>query len=480
MSEPMTDLLAKDRVSFSRWASGIILCAGLLGLGGVPGHAEEVAASAAEIAKADAVLWSKPGAAELAATRDKLQQAALSGNDEAQRILGEHLLNGWVLEKDVAKGLEWLEKAAQAGNAQAQADLGQLFLFGDPVTPDLSRASELLEAAAQQGDVAALRVLGEQLIGGWRLPRDAERGQALLQQAIDAGSADAHVALGKLLLHGTGLEEDSGLALEHFEAAAEAGNGHGLAAYGEHLMWQFSSPSKAEAMLQRAGELGASEAWVVLAHGAMYGYLGGGRVSRAKFDGYAEKARAAGEDEIEVLEATRNMWGINMRASGPQTLARLRSAADDGNATAARFLIELLRDGNGLNVRRDIKGATAALESYGALLGDVAQAQYALTLEASKARTPRAYAPVVDAYLARPDLKSMWFAKEILKANPNIAFYILQKRFREDGSYSGSLNGYATRSTLRAVYKACRKLDHPERCNDSVMRPDIVGALLAQ
>ena len=212
----------------------------------------------------------------------------------------------------------------------------------------------------------------------------------------------------------------------------------------------------------------------------MYGYLGGGSVSRAKFGRYAEKARAAGEEEIAVLEATRNMWGINMRADGPETLARLTAAAEDGNVAAARFLIELLRDGNGLNVHRDSAAADAALDRFGALLGETATAQYALTLKAGKARTPAAYAPVAADYGARPDLKSVWFGEEIVKANPNVAFYILQQRFRDAGSYSGPLNGYATRATLRAVYKACRTLDRPERCDDNAMRPDVIGALLAR
>ncbi|WP_137700272.1 hypothetical protein [Marimonas lutisalis] len=83
--------------------------------------------------------------------------------------------------------------------------------------------------------------------------------------------------------------------------------------------------------------------------------------------------RAAGEDEIEVYEATRNMWGINMRADGPETIARLRHAADGGNAAAAGFLIELLQDGNDLNLRRDLDAAGEALALYGKLLSEKAR-----------------------------------------------------------------------------------------------------------
>ena len=467
------------RRSTSLGSLGAVLLVLSLVFMGSSADAQSDAEISARTKDAEAALWSNSRAEKLQA-RQELEQAAQDGDVEAQRILGQHLLNGWVLDQDVEQGLAWLERAAKSGNAAAQSELGQAYLWGRVVAQDQARAAQLLEAAAAKGDAAALVVLGEQLVAGWTFPREVERGLAMLEQVIEGGDDKAQIALGKLLLHGTGLSTDTDRAKALFEAAAEAGNGHGLAEYGEYLMWQFTSPAAAEVMLERAAELGATEAWVTLAHGAMYGYLGGGAVSRAKFEGYAEKARAAGEEDIAVLEATRNMWGINMRADGPETLGRLRDAANSGNAAAARFLIELLRDGNGLNVRRDLSAAAAALGSYGALLGDTAKAQYELTLEAAKARTPSAYGPVAQAYSARPDLKSVWFGQEIVKANPNVAFYILQQRFQEDGSYSGPLDGYATRSTLRAVYKACRGLDRPERCADSAMRPDILGALLAQ
>ncbi len=468
--------LATSSAMFRR--AGAVLAVSALCFGAVSGVAQSQPTP--EVSEAEGQLWTNPKPDDLSRARQVLETAALAGQVDAQRLLGQHLLHGWVLEQDVEEGLMWLEKAIAAGNADAESELGQSLLWGQDVPQDLRRAAELLASAADKGQVAAQRVLGEQLIGGWTMARDPERGLTLLQQAIAAGDAEAHVALGKLQLYGTGIKTDRKQALAHFEAAAEAGNGHGLAVYGEYWMWRFSSPAKAEAMLVRAANMGATEAWVTLAHGAMYGYLGGGRKSRAKFNGYAAKAREAGEDEIAVLEATRNMWGINMRADGHKTVARLTGAAENGNVAAAKFLIELLRDGNGLNVRRDLKAANAALERYAPLLGDTQTQQYALTFRASAARTPKAYAPVAMDYVTRTDLKTDWLAQQIVRANPNVAFYILQQRFRETGSYSGKLNGYATRSTLRAVYKACLGLDHPERCNDSVMRSDIIADLVAQ
>ncbi|NIY77857.1 sel1 repeat family protein [Celeribacter sp. HF31] len=455
--------------------AALLLGAGLCVLG-----AAAVAQTPAsfDLDAAQTALWSEPDADQIATLQADLEAAAASGDVAAQHLLGQHLLNGWVLPQDVPRGLSLLETLAETGHVGALTDLGQAYLWGTALPADPDVAVPYLERAATNGGTEAQRILGEQMIGGWVLPRDVTRGQAYLDQAISGGDVEARIALGKLQLYGIGVPKDEAAALAQFEAAAEAGNGHGLAAYGDALMWEFTDPPRAEALLQRAGEMGASEAWVSLARGAMYGYLGGGSVSRAKFDGYAEKALNAGEEDVAVLEATRQMWGINMRASGPETIAILREAAEGGNAAAARFLIALLRDGNGLNLRRDRAEAAAALDQFGPLLSDKEQAQYALTLRAATARTPKAYAPVAADYAAHPELHSGWFAQELLKANPNVAVYILQKQFAEEGLYRGALDGFATRQTLRAVYKACLGLEHPERCNDSVMRSDIMGALL--
>ncbi len=435
---------------------------------------------APNIAQAEAMLWGATSAEQIEEVRTLLETAAMSDDPDAQYHLGRHLLNGWVIAQDKDKGLQLLEASAAAKHSAALITLGEEFLWGSNVTADPARAAGYLETASAQGDVSAKRVLGEQLVSGAVLQRDVASGTALLQEAISAGDVEAHIALGKLHLHGIGLTQDRARALELFEAAAQAGNGHGLAAYGDALMWSQRDPAQAEAILNRAGELQANEAWVSLANGAMYGYLGGGRISRAKFEGYAEKARAAGEEKIAVLEAERNMWGINMRASGPETLARLRSAAEAGNATAAGFLIELTRDGNGLNVRREPERARAVLADFGSLFSDKKREQYALSIDAALARQAQDYAPMADVFNARADLRSNWFGTQIAKANLNLAFYILQQKFASDGLYGGPINGYATPSTLRVAAQVCRELDLNEYCADNVLQPGVVGALIVR
>jgi len=458
-------------------ATGLLICCGI----GQPILAEELQGdSATWVTTGEALLWGSDGTTDPARARSLFETAAAQGNLKAMRILGEQLLGGWVFDQDVDQGVALLEQAAGAGDPVAQRVLGQAFLWGTGVQPDAPKARAFLDQAVAGGDHDAMRVLGEQLIIGGALGADPAAGRGLLRAAIDAGDVTAQVTLGTLLLHGTGLAQDKTGALELFEAAATQGNGEGLLAYGEALMWSLRDPTRAEAYLNRAGDLGANDAWAVLANGAMYGYLGGGNFSRAKFDPYAAKARVAGVDKIEILEAERLMWGINMRASGPQTIAHLTTAAQAGNSAAARFLIELLRDGNGLNLHPSPEDARAALDQFAPLLDAADVARYDLTLAAAKARDIASFARAAEAIAARPELMSAAFGKDIYKASPNVAFYLLQIRLQHDGLYHGALNGFATANTLTAVYQACLQDLDRALCADSVMRADVIGPLLAR
>ncbi|WP_212523867.1 tetratricopeptide repeat protein [Actibacterium sp. MT2.3-13A] len=407
-----------------------------------------------------------------------LEQAAAGGDIRAKASLGKILLDGYYVPADPERAVPLLEEAVAAGNARAQAALGGALLWGEHLEADPARARVLLGQAAQSGDTEALRVLGEQLVGAWVFDRDVETGLPMLEQAVAKGDAKAKVALGSFLLYGTGMSPDPARALALFEEAAEAGNGQGLERYGAQLMWSVRNRIAAEEYLRRAGELGRGSAWTTLAEGAMYGYLAGR--SRAKFDGYAEKARAAGEERIAVLEAIRRMWGISMRASGPGTIEILEQAAEAGNTAALKYLIALVRDGNHLNIRKEPDRAQAYLERFSELLTPVEVAQLALTIEAARFRVASAYPAMAAEYDSHPELKSKWFGEQLFAANENFAVYLLQADLARRGLYAGPVDGYANWPTLRALWRECMTLSDNARCADGALQRDVIGALLAR
>ncbi len=407
-----------------------------------------------------------------------LEQASTSGNIAAKASLGKALLEGYYLPADHEKGQQLLEEAAAAGNPQAQTTLGVALLWGLYGEADPVRARALLDQAVSNGSTKAQRVLGEQLVRGSMFDQNVELGLPMLEKAVAAGDAKAKVALGSLLLDGTSLNRDQPRALMLIEEAAASGNGKGLERFGRKLMWSKKDPALAEGYLRRAGELGRGSAWTTLAKGAMYGYLGAG--SRAKFDGFAEMARDAGEDRIAVLEAKRKIWGISMRASGPEAIEGLEQAAKADNKEAVKFLIGLVRSGNNLNVRKDPVRARAYLDRFSGLLSPKEVAQLSMSIDATEVKTISEYKSVAADFYAHPELKSLSFGKELYAANPNFAMYLLQSEMKRNGIYSGTLNGLATRSTLRSIWLECQTLGNTSRCGDTIMHPDVIGELLAR
>jgi len=343
---------------------------------------------------------------------------------------------------------------------------------------DIEKARQLLEQAAELGNLEAHRILGEQYLYGTKFAKDRASGLALLEKAAQSGSARSQVSLGDFLLNGTHIPRNKARALELFEAAAALGDGAGLELYGKDLMWNRLGSRRAETYLLRAAELGRNTAWTTLAEGAMYGYLG--KRSRAKFANYAQKAMDSGQPEIAVLEAHRRLWGISMRASGPEAIAVLERAVETDNEVALKFLISLVRDGNRWNVHRDRAQARTYLQENTDLLTRAEIAQYEMSFDVSKARGTHQFESLAEIYFANPEWKSAWFGRELFAANPNFAMYLLQSQMKKDGEYFGSLNGFATPDTLRAIWRQCRNLGYARNCGDIVLKSNIVGALLAR
>lgn len=404
-----------------------------------------------------------------------LEQGTAAGDIKAQTILGKTLLEGYYTAADPEKGLRLLEEAAAIGAPAAQRALATALLWGTNIAADPIRAKALLEQAASVGDTEAQRILGEQLIGGWVLARDVAAGQALLERASAAGDARAQVRLGDFLLTGIDLPRDTARALALFEQAAAAGNGEGLERYGAQLMWRNSDPTAAETYLRRAGALGRGTAWATLAEGAMYGYLGPG--SRQKFEGYAEKARAAGEERIAVLEAQRRTWGISMVASGPQTLAGLEQAAEAGNKEALIYLIGQVRNGNQYNIRKEPDRALAYLERFSNLLTPAEVERLRFSIDVARVKTLPAYDRLAARAEASPDLIAQG-GVELARANPNFAIYLLQRQLTAEGRLDAPIDGLATRATLRALYRLCAPMMGAEVCGDGLLKPEVLGRLL--
>ncbi|MBP8186065.1 MAG: sel1 repeat family protein [Pseudomonas sp.] len=98
-------------------------------------------------------------------------EAANSGNSQAQFELGNFYYQGQLVEHDLALALKWFEQASLQGHAEAQHALGMMFFRGEGVPANNVQAYVVLKMAAVNGaedaldsaDLVATQMRGEEL-----------------------------------------------------------------------------------------------------------------------------------------------------------------------------------------------------------------------------------------------------------------------------------------------------------------------------
>lgn len=105
-------------------------------------------------------------------------------------------------------GVAALERAAARGETDALAGLGQALLDGEILNEEVARAVTLLERAAQAGSGDAAQLLADLYTKGLRVPRDDQKAFAFTLQAARGGVKTAIYNLGALYANGTGTAAD--------------------------------------------------------------------------------------------------------------------------------------------------------------------------------------------------------------------------------------------------------------------------------
>jgi TPR repeat protein len=135
------------------------------------------------------LLMSRTGGGTTWSDLEELQKAAAGGTPEALAALGEMIVTGDQVPKDVPKGVEMLERAAKAGQANAAFRLGKLYEDGDGVPRDASKALDYYLQAAKAGVATAQYNLGAMYVSARNgIKRDYKEGLAWLIIAARNGS----------------------------------------------------------------------------------------------------------------------------------------------------------------------------------------------------------------------------------------------------------------------------------------------------
>ncbi len=162
-------------------------------------------------------------------TKEELETRAMKGDKEAQFSLGVMLLEGNMLPKNTAKGIEWLEKAANQGVMEAQFNLGLTYLQGGDVPQDFEKAKTWLEKAAAQGNDRSQYNLGIVYYQGLGTKVDYEKAMELFMESAKQGFSQAQFNLGVMYAKGQG-KLNAIDAYAWFTLAAERGDPQSISA----------------------------------------------------------------------------------------------------------------------------------------------------------------------------------------------------------------------------------------------------------
>ena len=396
----------------------------------------------------------------------QLLEAAAVTDAEAKLVLGRLYLAGTALPRDVAKGTTLLEAAAAAGKIAALDILGTAYLGGSGVPADARKARDYLQRATAAGSTSAKRHLGEALVTGEGLPRDIAEGLQLLETAA-ATDAEAKLVLGRLYLTGTSVPRDAARALELFEALASTGDGRGLQTIGTSYLWGIdlkADVGKGRIFLVRAGDLGQGGAWALLAQAAALGKLG--NKSLSMFEEFAAKARALKDTTIEIYDAQRALYGLGQARNPGKGVSILNSASAKGNPDTIHYLIAIYRDGRRGAIVRNISKAKSYLAKYGKWLPNNELVREEFLIQVAVVQSLDEMARVSREVKFAPVLTLDSIQNEIKRANPRFLVYQLQKALQSDGLYKGRANGVVDRRTMRSIIRACKMRKHSFACGN--------------
>ena len=153
---------------------------------------------------------------------ESIRLAAMSGDAEAQFVIGGRFLEGTGVAQDFAQAAKWYHRAALQGLAPAQYRLATLFERGSGVQQNKEEARTWYQRAALKGNIKAMHNLAVLLAG--LTPPDYAHAAHWFKQAAEHGVQDSQYNLALLEERGLGLSQDASEAYFWFSVAAETGD----------------------------------------------------------------------------------------------------------------------------------------------------------------------------------------------------------------------------------------------------------------
>lgn len=135
-----------------------------------------------------------------------LEQAAKSGDSEAQALLGTCYWGGRGVAIDFRSAHKWIKLSSLQGDPHGLFLLGRLHYSGIDVPEDFVQAARYFRQAAERGHAGGQAKLGWCYLRGDGVEQDIPEGMLWLSQAAEKGSAEACTTIGHVLRDGIGVE----------------------------------------------------------------------------------------------------------------------------------------------------------------------------------------------------------------------------------------------------------------------------------
>ncbi|MFO0808121.1 MAG: caspase family protein [Gemmataceae bacterium] len=156
------------------------------------------------------------------------RKAADRKNTAAMNDLGDWLLIGRAVPKDVPGGLALLKEASALGSSAADHTLGLAYENGRGVTKDDTEATKWFKLGADRGHVDCNNAYGIHLLQGRGVAKNVEAAAVIFRKCAAADNMFAMNNLGYCYESGQGVPKDDGEAAKWYRKAGDKGQGTAL------------------------------------------------------------------------------------------------------------------------------------------------------------------------------------------------------------------------------------------------------------
>src|ERR1700754_1149288 len=145
---------------------------------------------------------------DFALARANFRPLAESGDADAERAMGQLLMQNCTGLQDKKAAVDWLTKAAAANNVVAQNLLAHAYMLGQGVAQDDEKAFALYSQVAATGNANAQMELGYLYSSGRGVARDRYQGLQWSVKAAEQGNAVALANIANAYMRGEELARD--------------------------------------------------------------------------------------------------------------------------------------------------------------------------------------------------------------------------------------------------------------------------------